>query len=517
MMTTVTPTGAPEDSRYYLVTAQGDNWAEYPTRASCGSCHDDVVWETHRGGQSDDSRCGSCHSSDSGIGAINAHRLLAQEARETLSAEVESVSNSAPGQAPTVTFRITNPDTGESYDILNDPIFAASDGARLAVGLAPESLDAFFVQRSRWAQGALQILYLKEGPLGPGLNLAQRIMFMPTHWLTQSLMQVTALLLPVAYLIFGFVPMVLDDFTDLFNYQMPAIFASIMTLRRLAPDAYFAVPSTVLATLQSFRFLPMLLKTLVKPHGHKFQVTPKGSNASGTTYDSFTLKMCLILLWGTTFGFLSAMWAGTTGDGARQLYPIVSIWSVVNGLILAGVLMVAFSKRVPRAEERFFLKTSLQVRHRDGTRDVARTLDVSMSGVRVAGLDLRPRTWLTLQLPGVPPLLSCVRWHRDGMSGIEFLDLGETAKNDLIACIYTDCDDTIPTQDDPQNMLTGLLYSIFARPSDNTRTRKSAELKAPSEIKEWYADLLDSPDPEQAWHDDLREDQHSGRFQKRPA
>jgi cellulose synthase (UDP-forming) len=38
---------------------------------------------------------------------------------------------------------------------------------RLAVGLAPESLDAFFVQRSRWAQGAIQILYLRTGPWDP--------------------------------------------------------------------------------------------------------------------------------------------------------------------------------------------------------------------------------------------------------------------------------------------------------------------------------------------------------------
>jgi len=37
---------------------------------------------------------------------------------------------------------------------------------RLAVGLAPEGLKAFFVQRRRWARGAMQILYLAAGPLG---------------------------------------------------------------------------------------------------------------------------------------------------------------------------------------------------------------------------------------------------------------------------------------------------------------------------------------------------------------
>ena len=37
---------------------------------------------------------------------------------------------------------------------------------RLAFGLAPESVKAFFVQRQRWARGAMQILYLAAGPLG---------------------------------------------------------------------------------------------------------------------------------------------------------------------------------------------------------------------------------------------------------------------------------------------------------------------------------------------------------------
>lgn len=44
----------------------------------------------------------------------------------------------------------------------------------LALGLAPESLSAFFVQRQRWARGAIQILYLAAGPLGRNLSLVQR-------------------------------------------------------------------------------------------------------------------------------------------------------------------------------------------------------------------------------------------------------------------------------------------------------------------------------------------------------
>jgi cellulose synthase (UDP-forming) len=56
---------------------------------------------------------------------------------------------------------------------------------RLAFGLAPEGLQAFFIQRQRWARGAMQILYLAAGPFGKNLTIMQRLLFLPTHWLTR--------------------------------------------------------------------------------------------------------------------------------------------------------------------------------------------------------------------------------------------------------------------------------------------------------------------------------------------
>ena len=52
---------------------------------------------------------------------------------------------------------------------------------RLAFGLAPEGLRAFFIQRRRWARGATQILFLAAGPLGKNLTIMQRLLFLPTH------------------------------------------------------------------------------------------------------------------------------------------------------------------------------------------------------------------------------------------------------------------------------------------------------------------------------------------------
>ena len=47
----------------------------------------------------------------------------------------------------------------------------------LCIGLAPESVKAFFVQRVRWARGNIQILFLKNGVFGCGLPLFYRLLF----------------------------------------------------------------------------------------------------------------------------------------------------------------------------------------------------------------------------------------------------------------------------------------------------------------------------------------------------
>jgi cellulose synthase (UDP-forming) len=79
---------------------------------------------------------------------------------------------------------------------------------RLAYGLAPESIDAFFVQRQRWARGGIQTLFLASGPFGRGLTFVQRLMFLPTHWLSQSPALMLALVAPLVFFWTGILPFV---------------------------------------------------------------------------------------------------------------------------------------------------------------------------------------------------------------------------------------------------------------------------------------------------------------------
>ena len=156
---------------------------------------------------------------------------------------------------------------------------------RLAIGLAPEGLKAFFVQRRRWARGAMQILYLAAGPLGRDLTLMQRLLFLPTHWLSQSLMLVLVIVAPLVFLWTGVLPLVNVTTEAVLYYQLPMVLAVAGGIWAFAPRQYFPFAAQVHGTFQSFKILPTVLVTIAKPFGHVFKVTPKGVGAKKSDYD----------------------------------------------------------------------------------------------------------------------------------------------------------------------------------------------------------------------------------------
>jgi len=136
-------TGTVGDRKDLVLTSQGDNWAEYPTAAACGSCHDDKLGpDDHIGSKPDDSGCASCHSEGGRAGSVqDSHRMLVQEAREAFEAKILNVTNTGPGETPVATFKVTNPlNNDEPYDILNDPVWTNSNSS-LSVRFAWSTTD----------------------------------------------------------------------------------------------------------------------------------------------------------------------------------------------------------------------------------------------------------------------------------------------------------------------------------------------------------------------------------------
>jgi cellulose synthase (UDP-forming) len=275
---------------------------------------------------------------------------------------------------------------------------------RLAVGLAPETLDAYFVQRGRWAQGGIQLLYTRRGPLGPGLTPIQRLLFNPSHWLSQSICQPLVMATPALFLLTGAPPLLQASFDDVLRYQLTTIAAAYGFVHFLAPRDFAPIASTVEGVLQSFRLLPLVLMTLVKPHGHGFKVTPKGSDAGLSREDRFTILIALGLILATGTGlFLNVGFAWRVVN-AGELLPVVAFWSIFNMLILLIVMTMAVPRPSFRTEERFALDEPCRM-HLEGRIIGGEIANMSLGGVLVipdGRMEALPTgAWVGVEIGGV--------------------------------------------------------------------------------------------------------------------
>ena len=385
-------------------------------------------------------------------------------------------------------------------------------GERLAVGLAPESLEAYFVQRARWARGAIQALYLPEGPLGTGLRLIHRLTFLPLHWISQSLVYTTAMLTPPIFLLTGMAPLLNVNTATVLHYQIPAIVGAVMVVRLFAQSSFVPLAQAAHAVLQAFRLLPVVFGTLIKPRGHAFKVTPKGADAQGRMLDRPTMVIALGTIALTALGLAVNLNPATRVVATEALIPIVAFWSVLNMLVLGVVASIAVAPPARRKEERFQIDLVCRV-HRHADAAWARTIDLSMTGGALDGgpAGLATGDWVVVDLPGIGRIASQVMRRirsADGtpLHGVRF-DLPQGAARDaLIRRLYTQGLDNSAL---PEGSLTLAILArilkrdkaFFAPPADR--------IEAPPG---WAAALVAAPPVDQTnrdWERDARIDSES--------
>ena len=334
----------------------------------------------------------------------------------------------------------------------------------LALGLAPESTDAFFVQRARWARGAIQILYLRAGPLGPGLTLLQRLFFLPTHWLSGSLVQSFSLVAPVVFMLTGLVPIANVGVPEVLAYQIPVVLAYMGGLQLLSRGAYHPLAAVVLSAFSAVRLLPAVLVTLFRPYGHAFRVTPKGRDAASRGADRLVV--------GTAFAVIAATLAGLVLNTALEvrivermaLIPVVAGWSIVNAVVLLLVIVLAVPRHSGRAEERFAMGGEPAALIVNGERLEAALIDLSVTGALVeprASLPFRRGDRVTVALSKVPTLEATIVGVRGARLGLRFEAVSDAARAALIRRLFSEAHDPVLAQAPARGTLPALLARLL--------------------------------------------------------
>ncbi|ACE93632.1 putative cellulose synthase (UDP-forming) protein (plasmid) [Rhizobium etli CIAT 652] len=215
---------------------------------------------------------------------------------------------------------------------------------RLSMGLAAENLTGYFVQRERWCQGGIQTLYLYNGPLrGPGLTLFQRIMFLPASWLVQYLVRFAVLLVPIVYLWFGLLPLYFTDIADYVAHQVPLLAAYFLLMLWITPTRYLPVVSSAVGTFATFRMLPTVVSSLVRPFGKPFRVTPKGSGNEANQFDRYSFTWIASIVTVTVLGLLVNV-VPETSHVQGQFSPVAAWWSGINIVVLLIASLICFEK-----------------------------------------------------------------------------------------------------------------------------------------------------------------------------
>lgn len=96
---------------------QANAWLTTPSRAACGSCHDDVNFATgknHAAGiQTDDTQCSTCHTAQGAIdfdaSIIGSHVVPTESSLLSgVNVAIQGVTSTAAGQKPVVSFAVTD-------------------------------------------------------------------------------------------------------------------------------------------------------------------------------------------------------------------------------------------------------------------------------------------------------------------------------------------------------------------------------------------------------------------------
>lgn len=318
----------------------------------------------------------------------------------------------------------------------------------LAVGIAPDDLEAFLVQRLRWAQGAVQILRSDNPLLRRGLTWGQRIAyFTSVAYVLEYVPKFIYLITPIEALLLGVLP-VRTTGEELLWHFIPYYACSVVATRLLARGTLPFWPS------QRFHYLKLgimlrALSALVYPRRLKFKVTPKVGDATQPLYLELRhLKLqiglgvasALASVWAVAWWAAGAEWQ-LRGAGLW----VTAAWALFNtGLAFSAV---RWATRRPHRRETYRFPFDVPVIAQfEGVDVIGRSVDLSSGGIAWRSgvpVSVGSRGTVTLLLPGnerlqLPVEVRSVRHGRDGqlVLGATFLPMENGMRKQLVLLLF---------------------------------------------------------------------------------
>ncbi|MGY6705008.1 UDP-forming cellulose synthase catalytic subunit [Roseinatronobacter sp.] len=262
------------------------------------------------------------------------------------------------------------------------------DHAMIA-GLQPETFVTFIEQRGRWAAGMMQLLMLKNPLRRKGMSLSQRLCYLNsmTFWLF-PLVRMVFILAPLAYLFFG-LHIFVATIEEVLVYMGAYMAISFMVQNALYARVRWPLISELYETAQAPYLSGVVIKTILKPRGAKFNVTAK-DEVLIEDYISPLFKPLLFVWVLSLAGVLAAAIRWVMFPGDQTILSIVGGWAVFNFLIVSASLRAVSERQQRRGVPRVDMNVPAVAaigRNDTFSFTAATVLDSSTSGARLL---LRP-------------------------------------------------------------------------------------------------------------------------------
>ncbi|QRM57702.1 UDP-forming cellulose synthase catalytic subunit [Sinorhizobium sp. BG8] len=286
----------------------------------------------------------------------------------------------------------------------------------LIAGLQPATFSSFIGQRSRWAQGMMQILRFRFPLMKGGLTLPQRLCYMSStlFWLF-PFPRTIFLIAPLFYLFFD-----LEIFTasggEFMGYTLAYMLVNLMMQNYLYGSFRWPWISELYEYVQSVHLLPAVISVMINPRKPTFKVTAKDesilvSRLSEVSRPFFVIFAVLFV------AFIASIFRFYHEPFKADVTLVVGGWNLVN-LIIAGCALGVVSERGEKSASRR-VKISRRCEFVINERRFPASIEnVSANGARVQvfGIDM----------PAVPA---------DDRAWIRFKPYGGTSEGELPVAI----------------------------------------------------------------------------------
>ncbi|MEQ8516467.1 MAG: UDP-forming cellulose synthase catalytic subunit [Chromatocurvus sp.] len=249
-------------------------------------------------------------------------------------------------------------------------------------GLVPDTVSEFVTQRSRWAQGMVQLLLLKRPQSNPGLAWHQRLGYLNAmlFWLF-PFSRLAFLGMPVLYLLFG-LQIYPASLVQILAFALPHLVATYMVSNLLFGRRRWPLVAELYETLLSVFIGRAVLDVLRHPRRPTFRVTEKKGQSDASSVSTLAWPFYLLLVAAAGAGWMGALKLWESPESAG-LTAVVLFWNLFNLVLLLGVMRILVEKRQLRQEPRLPTDEPVTLVCADGRLLQARLRDVSAHGAQL--------------------------------------------------------------------------------------------------------------------------------------